>query len=171
MNVPSAKGRRRRSPSSRSTPVRASFEKNGLMSIPIDAAPRSRFHNRARPLPHPRSITRSSGERRRNDRSMSLRIFDPSSGGDTRSCRASAWSASSRYFVCSANCSAGRRSRYSPALRYSRPHATQASTPAASSRRDSGMRHSGHRTRFSSRPEIMPCDRRPKGTGPDSGRR
>ena len=32
---------------------------------------------------------------------MSLRIFDPSSGGDTRSWRASACSASSRYFVCS----------------------------------------------------------------------
>ena len=45
---------------------------------------------------------------------MSLRIFDPSSGGDTRSWRASACSASSRYFVCSANSTRGRRSRKSP---------------------------------------------------------
>ena len=113
VKVPSANGRRRRSPSSRSTCCRASAAKNGLMSIPTDCACQSRFHRSARPLPQPRSTTRSPGPGARNARSMSLRIFDPSSGGDTRSCRASAWSASSRYFVCSSNVSCGRRSRKS----------------------------------------------------------
>ena len=76
------------------------------MSMPTVSAPRSRFQTSARPLPQPRSTTRSPAAGRRNRRSMSLRIFEPSSGGDTRSWRASVCSASSRYLVCSANSSA-----------------------------------------------------------------
>ena len=59
VNVPSPNGRRRRSPSSRSTSCLASREKKGAMSIPVSRAPQSRFHSSVRPLPHPRSTTRS----------------------------------------------------------------------------------------------------------------
>ena len=38
---------------------RASAEKNGLMSTPTVDAPQSRFHSSVRPLPQPRSTTRS----------------------------------------------------------------------------------------------------------------
>ena len=59
---------------------------------------------------------------------MSLRIREPSSGGDTRSCRASACSAWSRYFVRSSNVSCGRRSRKSrDGPPYCRPHDRQVS--------------------------------------------
>ena len=62
---------------------------------------------------------------------MSLRIFDPSSGGDTRSWRASTCSDSSRYFVCSAYWTRGRRSRKSgDALWYARPQPRQTSASA-----------------------------------------
>ena len=67
---------------------------------------------------------------------MSLRIFDPSSGGETRSWRASAWSASSRYFVCSANCDRAAADRESPAtaLWYARPQPRQTSASAGPAR-------------------------------------
>ena len=103
-------GLRERAVTERQLSRRASVEKNGLMSTPTSEAPQSRFHNSVRPLPQPRSTTRSCGSGARNARSMSLRIFEPSSGGDTRSWRASTCSDSSRYFVCSANAVGGRRS-------------------------------------------------------------
>ncbi len=123
MNVPSAKGSLRRSPSSRSTPARASC---GEERADVDA------DSRRAPVrvPEQRAAAAASeiddaiaGPGARKSRSMSLRILDPRSGGETRSCRASACSASSRYFVCSANSTDGRRSRYAVlAARYRRPH-------------------------------------------------
>ena len=91
---------------------------------------------------------------RRNCRSMSLRIFDPSTGGAIDSCRASACSASSRYFVCSANAArrpqieeaAGRRSNTRP-----QPAHGSIARRAASDRPP----QSGHCTTSSSAGEII----------------
>ena len=55
------------------------------MSMPTIVDPQSLFQRRVRPLPHPRSTTRSEAPGDRNDRSMSFRILDPRSGGETRS--------------------------------------------------------------------------------------
>ena len=85
---------------------------------------------------------------------MSLRIFDPSSGGETRSWRASAWSASSRYFVCSAYCTVGRRSRKSADGAVVRAAADRG-TPAHRQGRRATPWQSGQRTRASSDWEIM----------------
>ena len=87
-----------------------------------------------------------AGAGARKARSMSLRILDPSSGGETRSCRASACSASSRYLVCSANSTDGRRSRIvaAPAARYCAA-AAAAGERAAVARRASAWQ-SGQRT-------------------------
>ena len=69
VNVPSANGSRRRSPISRSTPWRASAEKNGLMSMPTVVARQSRFHRSARPLPQP-EIDDQVGRSRREKRAQ-----------------------------------------------------------------------------------------------------
>ena len=76
---------------------------------------------------------------------MSLRIFDPSSGGETRSWRASACSASSRYFVCSANCTARPQIEEVRATRcrYARPQPRQTSASGRAGERRRGSPGSG----------------------------
>ncbi len=99
----------------------ASPAKNGAMSTPVSAAPLAAFQAIARPLPQPRS---TSDRRRRaagTAAACRCRIFEPSTGGAIDSCRASACSSSSRYFVCSANAVRGRRSRYPPPVSNDRP--------------------------------------------------
>ena len=136
-------------------PRRASRAKNGRYRCRPSRACQSRFQSSARPLPQPRSMTVSLGRRREKARSMSLRIFDPSSGGETRSWRASACSDSSRYFVCSLKCAVrpqveivGRRPRHS-----ARPQASQVNSagvpgqPAAARRAANQRQQSTARSR------------------------
>ena len=111
------------------------------------------FQIMVRPLPHPRSSARSPGCNCRNARSMSLRTFDPSSGGATVSWRASVCSAASRYLVCSAI----RRRR--PQVGVAGRRVERAAAAGARQRRCraalSAPAQSGQRTTSSRRGEII----------------
>ena len=116
------------------------------VAVPQQRRARCRSRDRRRDRPGPGA---------RNARSMSLRIFDPSSGGDTRSCRASACSASSRYFVRSSKFSCGRRSRKSfDGPPYCRPHDRQVSADGSPA---SVPWHAGQRTSASSSRRNHAC--------------
>ena len=175
-----ARTRRARSPSRRPHRRTAGASDRRARGLPAPALPRRNtaprrcrrprrrsawFQTTDRPLPHPRSTIRSPGLGFRNRRSIHCRTPACSSGGDTVSWRASACSASSRYFVCSVNDADGRRSRYPARARHDvrttcrrarrrcrqRPAAVRAADERQQARRDHAAASAACRT-GSSRP-------------------